>query len=315
MKLLLTIIFALFSISISQAQPIRFVAFGDMPYSVKDEIRYKRLIQEINQNKPNFSISVGDIKAGSIPCSDANNDRAFLEFQNFNGPVIYSIGDNEWTDCHREEAGSFNPSERLNALRAKFFPSNQSLGQNKITLVRQADVQSQFKSYVENSYWIRNKFLFVSINIPGSNNNFERNLESVQEYFQRNAANLAWIDYVFQLAKKQALAGIVFAYQGDMFYSPTQATDLSSGYRDTIAALRHHAEILNKPILLIHGDSHRLKIDQPLMTTNQKYVLENVFRLQLMGADQVQAVEIIIDAEKQAPFSFRPLIVRANSQL
>jgi hypothetical protein len=314
MKLLLAIIFTLFLMGISQAQPIRFIAFGDMPYSAQDEVRYKRLIQAINQTEPNFSISVGDIKSGSTLCSDANNHRAFLEFQEFNGPVIYALGDNEWTDCHREAAGSFNPLERLNALRMKFFSSNQSLGKNKLTLIRQADLLPQFKAYVENSYWIQNQFLFVSLNIPGSNNNFERNLESVQEYFQRNFANLAWIDHAFQLAKKQALAGIVFAYQGDMFYNPAQAINLSSGYRDTLMAIRNHAEIFNKPILLIHGDSHRLKIDQPLMTNNQKYVLENVFRLQLMGADQVQAVEITIDNSKMAPFSFRPLIVRANSQ-
>ena len=37
------------------------------------------------------------------------------EFNNFEAPFIYTPGDNEWTDCHRENNGSFDPIERLTA--------------------------------------------------------------------------------------------------------------------------------------------------------------------------------------------------------
>ena len=300
---------------VSCAQSFKFVAYGDMPYSIPgDYVRYERLIKAINRTKPSFTIFVGDTKSGSTPCTDENNVIIKDYFNQFDAPLIYSIGDNEWTDCHRLLAGSYDPIERLEKLRASFFSSNKSLGRKTLQLHRQADVMPEFSLYVENSYWIKNAFLFVSLHIPGSNNNFERNEAAINEYRSRNKANLAWIDYAFGLAQRQGLAGIIFSYQADMFYSPSQAIDLSSGFRETLSSLTSHAETFQKPVLLINGDSHLLKIDQPLKTLDKKFVLENVIRLQVMGEDEVQAVEISVDPSSEQPFSFKPLILKANSQ-
>jgi hypothetical protein len=73
-----------------------------------------------------------------------------------------------------------------------------------------------------------------------------------------------------------------------------------------------YAQEFKKPILFIHGDSHRLIIDQPLKTVDQKYTLENVLRLQVMGAEQVQAVEIQVSPTAPQPFSFKPILIREN---
>jgi hypothetical protein len=142
---------------------------------------------------------------------------------------------------------------------------------------------------------------------------YGRSQESDLEYHDRNIANLAWIDFVFTLAHKQHLSGVIFFYQADMFYDPTQAISMASGYRDTIASLTLHSEEFNKPVLLINGDGHRLKIDQQLRRLNQPHVLENVLRLQVMGEDEVQAVEIAVDPASVQPFSFKPLILFENS--
>jgi len=98
-----------------------------------------------------------------------------------------------------------------------------------------------------------------------------------------------------------------------MFFSPKQATEATSGYREIINSLVVHAEEWNLPVLLINGDSHRLKIDQPLNRANKIYVLENVTRLQVMGDDQVQAVEVIVDSASNQPFSFKPILINENS--
>lgn len=310
------ILFASFITLLSQiciGQSFTFVALGDMPYLIPaDYGRYEILINAINKAKPSFSIFVGDTKSGASPCSDEYNLVVKGYFDKFQMPLIYSIGDNEWTDCHRVLAGAYDPLERLQAVRSLYFSNNESQGQRPIRLNRQSDVMPKFSTYVENAYWIKNNFLFVNLHIPGSNNNLDRNEESKQEYLQRNQANLAWIDHAFQLLEYQKLSGIVLAYQADMFYSPKQANDLSSGYRDTLISITKHSEKSGKPVLLIHGDTHRLKIDQPLLTIDQKYVLENVMRLQVMGADQVQAVEIKVDPKSEQPFSFKPLILRSN---
>jgi hypothetical protein len=110
------------------------------------------------------------------------------------------------------------------------------------------------------------------------------------------------------------LAGIIFSFQADMFTGQIQSDDLANGYRDTVVSLSNHAEKFKKAVLLIHGDTHRLRIDQPLKTSDKKYVLENVIRVELMGEDDIQALEITVNAEQNSPFSFRPLIVKANSE-
>ena len=303
-------------ISAQSFEPFQFVALGDMPYSLpEDNVRYERLISEINKTKPSFSIFIGDTKSGSTPCSDEYNQKVKAYFNQFTSPLIYSLGDNEWTDCHRPLAGSYDPIERLDKLRNIFFNTTKSLGKQTLDLTRQADVDPKNKKFVENAYWVKNHFLFVNLHIPGSNNNFERDERSKAEYYERNQANLDWIQSAFALASMKGYLGIVFGYQADMFYTPTQATHAESGYRDTLHTLSKHAQEFKKPVLLIHGDSHRLIIDQPLKTIDQKYVVENVLRLEVMGAEQVQAVKVQVNPKSEQPFSFTPILLRQNMSL
>lgn len=298
---------------IANAQTFKFVALGDMPYNIPNDYpRYERLIQYINSLNPAFTIFVGDTKSGSTPCSDDYNLIVQDYFNKFNDPLMYTPGDNEWTDCHRILAGSYDPIERLQVLRKTFFNTEYSLGKNPKAIVRQADVNSQFSKFVENSLWMKNGFLFVNLHITGSNNNNERDDRSRKEYRERNEATLSWINHAFRLAMAKNYEAIVFSYQADMFYSKNQGVDPESGYRDTLKLLSLKSESFKKPVLLIHGDSHRLIIDQPLKTPDQKNTLENVMRLEVMGANELQAVEVQVVPGLEQPFSFTPLIIRQN---
>lgn len=311
-KLIFAGIFTAFA-CISFAQSFKFVAIGDMPYNPpKDFVRYERLIAEINRINPSFTLFIGDTKSGSSSCSDEFNQVVKNYFNQFNGPLIYSIGDNEWTDCHRPLAGSFDPLERLATLRQTFFQNKLSLGKRPLQLTRQSDIDPQFSKFVENSSFVKNGVLFVNLHIPGSNNNFERDESAKAEYRERNQANLSWIKRAFELATNSQYAGLVFFYQADMFYTGKEAQDPESGYRDTLLSLSKHSEEFKKPVLLIHGDSHRLIIDQPLKTVNQKHILENVLRLQVMGAELIQGVEIGVDPKSEQPFSFTPILLKQN---
>lgn len=295
------------------AQNFKFIALGDMPYSLPGDFdRFSNLIEEINYRNPSFSLFIGDTKSGSTPCTNEYNQIIKSYFNQFTSPLIYSIGDNEWTDCHRTLAGSYDPIERLEAIRNTFFKTKKSLGKRQLELIRQADIDNKFNKYVENSYWIQNNFLFVNLHIPGSNNNYEQSTGSKKEFEDRNQANISWITNAFKLATDKNLLGIIFFYQADMFYKTEQATDLGSGYRDSLYILSTYSGNFKKPILLIHGDSHRLIIDQPLKSVNQKHIIENVLRLQVMGADQVQAVEISVDSSQEQPFSFTPILLLKN---
>jgi hypothetical protein len=309
---IVTLIISATSISAVFAESFKFVALGDMPYSQPADFpRFERLIKSINSQKPAFSIFVGDTKSGGSQCSNEHVQKMTDYFNSFKAPLIYSIGDNEWTDCHRLSAGQYNPIERLEHIRNHQFKDAKSFGEAKIQLERQAERMPQFSLFVENSLWTKGNFLFISLHIPGSNNNLGRNDESDREYQKRNEANLAWINHAFNLAKEKKYNGLVFAFQADLFHSPEMATSSSSGYKDTISAFRNHAENLMIPILLIHGDSHQLKIDQPLKSSKNQ-LLEHVYRLEVMGANQVQAVEVSINSKESSPFNFRPLVVPEN---
>lgn len=307
---LATTTFSFVALAQTANAPFRFVAFGDMPYAIPaDYAKFERLIGTISAAKPEFSVFVGDTKSGSSECSDTNMQKILDYFGTFEQPLTYAIGDNEWTDCHREKAGKFDPLERLAKVRSMFFKDNKSFGKTSMTLERQADV-SAHKQMVENSRWTKNAVVFTSLHIVGSNNGFERNLESISEYFARDKANVEWINNSFEMAAKNNAPAVVFAFQADMDFAQTNAYAVS-GYANTIAALRAGAIAFKKPILLIHGDSHALMIDNPLFTADGKR-LENVTRLMVMGADQIQAVEVGVNPSSAGVFSFTPMIVREN---
>lgn len=293
------------------AEPFDFVAIGDMPYTVpRDYGRFEGLITRINAAAPAFTIHVGDIKSGGTPCTDETFQTVLNYFEKFQQPVVLTPGDNDWTDCHRPKAGGFDPLERLAQVRRMFFPAAESLGAVRMPVVRQGDGGGPFAAYVENLRWTKNNVLFVTVHVVGSNNNFERVLSAVTEYFERNTANLAWLKESFELAKADGRAAMVIAFQADLFYD--QVPGLNSGLRDTILALGTGAAGFGKPVLLVQGDSHTLVIDQPLRTADRKSTLENVFRLQVMGEDLVHGVRVHVDPADPAVFSFAPLIVPAN---
>jgi hypothetical protein len=88
------------------AERLHFMAIGDLPYTLPaDFAAFERLITRINAIKPAFTVHVGDIKRGSTPCSDGHFARILAMFGRFDGPLIYTPGDNEWTDCHRPDNG------------------------------------------------------------------------------------------------------------------------------------------------------------------------------------------------------------------
>ena len=128
--LLRALIFSLLAFA-AQADPLRIIALGDMPYGDPAEVYppYEALIAEVNKVPPALVIHVGDTKGGSIPCTDRilAEQRAFMN--RFQAPVLYALGDNEWTDCHRKKAGAFDPFDRLRRIRETYFAADETLGQ------------------------------------------------------------------------------------------------------------------------------------------------------------------------------------------
>ena len=79
-------------------------------------------------DKPSRTVHIGDTKNGSTRCDNSHYTKVLNWFNSFDTGLIYTPGDNEWTDCHRPSAGGFDPLERLATLRKRFFVAGRSLG-------------------------------------------------------------------------------------------------------------------------------------------------------------------------------------------
>lgn len=288
------------------AAELHFVALGDLPYG-SDEVagsNYRNLIDSINRTEPRFSIHVGDFKSGSTLCSDEEFQRQRRHFDRFSRPVVFTPGDNEWTDCHRKSNGSFDPLERLAKLRSLFFTPYQSLGATTMPVESQSVVHPKFPRYIENQRWVIDEVLFITVHIVGSNNNFEtRDPKAVEEFFERDAANLAWINAGFDLASTRKIEAVIVAFQADVFESASHEATFPrhSGFLNVVGeTLLPRAAQFGKPVLLINGDSHRFRFDRPFSLNRNR--LANVYQLIVPGAQDVRAVRVSIDTNAKEPF-------------
>ncbi|MBO6784216.1 MAG: hypothetical protein JJ899_13235, partial [Alphaproteobacteria bacterium] len=192
--------------------PTTIVAIGDMPYRPRDIAPFEALLAEIDAIRPAVTVHVGDIKGGGTPCTD----KLFAEQRDYMdsvaGPLVYTPGDNEWTDCHRRSAGGYDPVERLSVLRAMFFADTRSRGASPIAVERQADVDPAHGGMVENARWRMNGIRFMTAHVVGSNNGANAAVPGMlAEYRARDAANTAWIRDGFTLARTEGAAAVVLA--------------------------------------------------------------------------------------------------------
>ena len=109
-------------------------------------------------------VHLGDIKSGSRRCDDSYYAFVAGAFDAFKDPVVYTPGDNEWTDCHRVNNGAYDPLERLSELRETFFATpGVTLGGRKKQVLAQP-------SYPENVLWMQSQTVFAAVHVVGSNN-------------------------------------------------------------------------------------------------------------------------------------------------
>jgi Calcineurin-like phosphoesterase len=324
----------------SQAIRFEFGVIGDQQYTVEDEEKFPNLIDALNEANISFVVHVGDIEIDprtyninprafkSVPCTNETFYHRRDEFQRSKRPFIYTPGDNEWTDCHAVKHQSNDPLERLARVREIFFQGDQSLGQRTLTLIRQSD-DPKYGKFRENVRWIHGDVLFVTLHMVGSNNNFGRTREMDAEYNERNGANLAWMKQAFELAKRNGNKAITILAQANPGFqnswsesrfrryflnSPITRPEKrpKTGYDDFLSALEAETLAFNGPVVMVHGDSHIFRIDQPLVNSTTGRVIENFTRLETFGTPDVHWVRVIVDLNDPNVFTFKPEIVKKN---
>jgi hypothetical protein len=286
--------------------PFEFAAIGDQQYGATGERLWPFLQRDINQSGVSFVVHAGDVKSGDTVCSNEMFANRVASFNAFNMPMILTPGDNEWTDCHRENNGSFDSIERLNYLRRVFYPTNESFGRRRLSLSLQSE-DPRYATYRENSMWSQGNVLFATVHIVGSNNNLGRNAANDAEFVERTNANFNWLRTIFSVARDNNFSAVVLTMQANPGFNGTRirVSQMPTGFRDSFFVFEEEAIVYDRPILLIIGDSHIYRMDKPLLGARSGRALENVQRLEVPGSADVHWIRVRVNpAKPHSPFSF-----------
>jgi len=213
-----------------------------VPYSQYQADLLDGMIERINAERLAFVVHVGDITSGTGPCSDTWLEARKRQFARFRHPFVLLPGDNEWTDCRRT---GFDPMERLAKWRSLFCLSVENL-----------PLERQKGKYCENVRWLHDNVVFVGLNIPGGNNNLGAD---PLEHGERMQAVFAWLDEAQALARRHD--GLVVLMHANPFATRRTGAD---GYAEVRERLARLGASMPGKLLLVHGDTHRYRDDEPL---------------------------------------------------
>ena len=290
----------------SKQAPVTFALIGDVPYTNHDEeVSFPNMIEEINRAGVAFTVHDGDIKNGTDACTEEILQRRLKQFQMFKSPLIYLFGDNEWTDCGRSP-NKLSPEQWLDRLREIFTQGDESLGQNKLKLVRQSD-DPQFSKFREHVRWTMGGVLFVGLNVPGDSNNYGQ-----KEFAERNRAILEWTRRGFEEARAKNLRAIMLILQANPHFEMNPTNRLRLGFNTFLSLVEKETIAFKKPVAFVHGDSHYFRIDKPLLASKTRRRIENFTRIETFGYPDVHWLHVTIDKDDPNIFVVRPRIIEKN---
>jgi hypothetical protein len=306
--------------------PVDLAIIGDTPYGAVQIQDFPTLLAEIAADtRISEVVHLGDIKNGSSRCDDSYFAQIFAGFSTLDIPLVYTPGDNEWTDCHRANNGAYDPLERLAALRQVFFPvPGLALGGGFKQVLSQSSIAG-FEKFVENQIWYEAGVAFGAVHVVGSNDSkppwytddttgtkVDDPARRDAERAERNLATLAWLDKLFAIAGEQSAAGVVILMQADMFDAFSVANNIPlDSFDNIVQRIATLAQAFGKPVLLLEGDSHVFVQDTPIATGNPLHgvtiSVPNLTRIVVQGSTTTPKTEWLrlhVDPAAPAVFSW-----------
>lgn len=303
--------------------------WGDLPYEgtsvdvfdPEDEWGpvYTDLSHSMNSFYPAFSIHSGDVKSGGGSCGELNYKRWEDIMNSLNHPAFLSLGDNDWTDCHRLSNGNYDPLERLYYTRHRFYGHGATIygkGQMEYNVFDE--------SYPEMHWWIYGDVMYVNAHIVGSNNGLYDGIDrdcdpylammdpmckhAIAEAKHRAMVANELVSAAFGIAKYEGLAGVMVAIQANIFGGPcnpwpdcdvSYPVKITTGFTDFWENLVHETLDFGKPVVLFHGDSHYYQVFE-----NPDNRAANLVAVQNPGSASIGFVAVEVDPKSQHVFSF-----------
>ena len=226
---------------------------GDVPYTEAEVARLEVVIDQINAQALDFVVHVGDIGTSRLACTDAWLLERKAQFARIRHRFILLPGDNEWKDCN-------DPLARLRRWREIF-----------------CETPGEF---CEHRRWEANGWVFAALNVPGHDNNMRHS-----EHGPRMKAVLSFLAEA--AAAAEGKHGLVVFMQANPFFTLP---------RDGFASLREQLAELGRRrpgrVLLIHGDTHLYRDDEPL---------PGIRRIEVWGSPVVSWTRVPLTADAGLP--------------
>lgn len=305
---------------------------GDYLYNEDQVDDAERLLAAVDGADLDLVVHDGDTTYAPVPrfrCSQAVLQYHADRLNALDTPVLYTPGDNEWTDCPSyvatygaENLGYTDPLVALDTVRQTFYPDSRSLGATKIEL----EVQSE--AFPENRRTTVAGVPIATLHVVGSLNGYEQvglAPELAQEIQDRRDADLAWLRETFAEAERTSAPGVMLVMQAnpDPYAQGFWEGDVSAerpplwddAYEELLATLRTEVVGFGKPVVLVHGDSHFQRIDNPLsVAPGEDFAVPNFTRVETFGTPNLNWVEATIDPQDPAVFSFERRFVAGNDR-
>jgi hypothetical protein len=279
-----------------------------MPYTSDEDVELTapngKFVKAIQAIDPSVLIHYGDFKGGGEACTDLlMQNRKAQMFSLHPYRIIYTPGDNEWTDCDRKYlTESFDELERLDFIRKLFFEDK------NLDLARDIPDLSRQDNLPENSMWTIDNLLMGTLHIVGTNNGRVNILKSdvnktLDEVDRRDDLNRVWLKKLFEKAKDEE--GLVILFHADIYRfkgdSPacTKENRLKCNpYKNIRDDIESMAFNYKKPVLVVHGDTNAYCFNQ------QSTQIPNLWHFNGPGDFKVSdAAKIVFDPDdKSEPF-------------
>ena len=223
---------AVSTVSVATPPSVVFWTIGDTPYSNGDFGRVETILSDIPEDVE-FVVHVGDINSGSSKGVDPAYYESVADLLKTSSvPVFIIPGDNEYNDKN-------DPTAAFAAWEANFdfFENNWAHG---LTVNHQAIRDENFS-------FISGEKLFIGINLVGGR------IHDAQEWADRSADDLAWIESNFADHGDQVTSAVIFGH----------ASPSKTGYEVFESGFVSASQAFTKPILYLMGDSHEWLADNP----------------------------------------------------
>ena len=246
------------------------------------------------------------------PCTDDHYRTALDRFNSLRHPVIYSPGDNEWTDCWEPGSGSFARASASPPCARSSSPT--LVGASAAGAFRSRPNQTaRIGEFVENARWSHAGVTFATVHLVGNGNGAQpfpaRTAADDEEVRRRSEAGAAWLRETFAEAAAAVTPAVVIGFHGTLGFGLPMEHVGRRGDEPFAAALEEEVERFGKPVLAVHGDDHEFTVDHPLVRRTTGRWLANFTRLEVPGSPHVGWVRVVVTPGVAQPFAFQPLVV------